>query len=227
MNSGWLSSPAVLISLFTTMCAGLYAYLYLPVQMRRAYRQSLLILARAVETKDLRAAGRGERVAYYVMETARRMRVPAAQIQRIEYAAFLQDVGNVRVPHAVLNKTGRLSTKEFEILKAHATIGAEMVEQVKFLKDISPMIRHHHEHWDGSGYPDALKGEDIPLGARILLVAMSFDAMTHEKVYRRKLSEEEAIQSIRAGAGTKYDPAVVEAFLKALHKQHRNERFPS
>lgn len=117
--------------------------------MRRAYRQSLLTMARAVETKDAGAEGHGERVARYVVAIAREMRIPRAQIVRMEYAAFLADIGNVRVPRAILSKKGKLTAKEFEILKQHPVIGAEMVEQVGFLKDIAPMIRHHHEYWDG------------------------------------------------------------------------------
>lgn len=226
MNSFWLS-PAISISAAVTLGAFYYSYIYLPAQMRKAYRQSLLTLARAVETKDAGSEGHGERVAKYAVEVASRMRMPNKEQLKLEYSAFLQDIGNVRVPHAILNKPGRLTVKELKILKTHTIIGADMVEQVKFLRDISPIIRHHHEAWDGSGYPDGLKGEDILLNARILSVCTTFDSLVHTRSYRPGLDEENAVQEIRAGGGTKYDPVVVKAFLKVLKKRHLDERQPS
>lgn len=217
-DSFWFS-PAFLISAAVTLGAGCYSYVYLPIQMRKAYRQSLLTLARAVETKDAGSEGHGERVADYVVAVARNMHVPSKQIQRMEYAAFLQAIGNVRVPHAILNKKGRLTDKQFEIMKNHSLIGAEMVEQLKFLKDISPLIRHHHEAWDGSGYPGGLSGKDIPLGARILAVCTTYDSLVRARPYRPGMDEQSAVMEIRAGEGIKFDPAVVTTFLKLLKKR--------
>jgi len=216
----WLS-PALLGSVAVTVGAMGYSFVYLPAQMRRAYRQSLLTLARAVETKDVGSEGHGERVADYVLAVAREMRVPGRQRRRMEYAAFLQDIGNVRVPHAILNKAEGLTDEEFSIVKAHSVMGADMVERVKFLRDISPIIRHHHERWDGSGYPDQLSGEGIPLGARILAVCTAYDSMVRARAYRAQLDEETAVREIRAGAGNKFDPEVVNAFLKILKQRHR------
>jgi len=223
MEASFLQSPAFIISALITIGAGGYAYGYLPRQMRHAYRQSLLTLAGAVETKDTGAVGHGGRVAAHVVATAREMRVPRKQITRMEYAAFLQDIGNVRVPHFILNRAENLSPEEFEIVRTHATIGAEVAERVTFLKDIAPIIKHHHEAWDGSGYPDGIRGEEIPLGARMIAVCTAFDAMTHEKAWRRAMSVDDAVSTIRGGAGSKYDPAVVDAFLRALKKRQREE----
>lgn len=223
MADSFLLSPAFLISAAITLGAGGYSYIYLPFQMRKAYRQSLMALARAVEIKDSGAEGHGERVAKLVVAVAREMRLPRKDRQKLEYAAFLQDVGNVRVPHAMLNKTTRLTQKEFNIVKMHTVIGAEIIEQIKFLQDIAPTVRYHHEMWDGSGYPDGLSGEDIPLTARILTVCTSYDSMIHARAYRQQMDEESAIREIRAEAGTKHDPVVVDAFLKALKKHHRME----
>ena len=222
-DSIWLS-PAFLAAAAVTIGVVGYSYVYLPTQMRRAYRQSLLTLARAVETKDTGSEGHGERVSEYVVAAAREMRVPAKERRKMEYAAFLQDIGNVRVPHAILNKPDNLTREEFDIIKTHAMIGADVVERVKFLRDIAPIIRHHHESWDGSGYPDRLSGEDIPLGARILAVCTTYDSMVHARAYRLQIDEESAIREIRAGAGAKFDPEAVNAFLRILKKRQRNQR---
>ncbi len=222
-DSFWLS-PAFIIAATVTGAAVCYSYVYLPVQMRNAYRQGLLTLARAVETKDIGYLGHGERVAEYVVAVAKEMHVPTAEIRKMEYAAFLQDIGNVRVPHAILNKAEEPTPEEVEILRSHATIGAGIVEQVKFLCDISPIIRHHHEDWDGSGYPDGIAGEEIPIGARIIAACTAYDSMVHIRAYRPPMDEEEAIRQIRADAGAKYDPAVVDTFLRVLQKRQIRER---
>lgn len=222
--SNILANPAVIISGLFTIVAGGYAYVYLPLVMRKAYRQGLLTLARAVETKDAGAEGHGERVAAYVIQVAKELRVPARERRRMEYAAFLQDIGNVRVPHRILNKAQALTEEEFEILKGHTLVGAEMVEQVKFLRDVAPIIRHHHERWNGSGYPDGLKGKEIPLGSRILAVCTAYDSMLRTRAYRPGMDDESAIRELRAGAGTVYDPDVVKAFLKVLKKRTKWER---
>lgn len=224
MPANILLSPAFVISAVFTGAMGGYACIYLPYQMRKAYRQSLLTLASAVETKDITSVGHGIRVAELVVAAAKEMRVSNRERTKMEYAAFLQDIGNVRVPRKILNTQDNLSPEEFEMVKSHTIIGSEVVEQVSFLRDISPIIRHHHEHWDGSGYPDGLKGEQIPLGARLIAVCTAYDAMVHDKPYRPAMDEEEAIRAIRAGAGSKYDPAVVDAFLKALKKRQREDR---
>ncbi|MCX6375653.1 MAG: HD domain-containing protein [Armatimonadetes bacterium] len=223
MEANFWSSSAFIASAAATLAAGGYSYAHLPYQMRKAYRQSLLTLASAVETKDTGAAGHGKRVAEHVVATAKEMRIPRKQMERMEYAAFLQDIGNVRVPHTILNRPENLTPAEFEIVKTHTAVGADMVEQVKFLRDISPIIRHHHEAWDGGGYPDGLKGDEIPLGARIIAVCTAFDAMTHAKAYRPAMDEEDVVRTIRAAAGRKYDPAVADAFLRSLKKRRREE----
>ncbi len=224
MAANILLSPAFVISAMITGGVGGYAYVYLPYQMRKAYRQSLLTLASAVETKDVTSVGHGIRVAEMVVATAKQMRISSKERTKMEYAAFLQDIGNVRVPRQILGRQDDLTPEEFETVKSHTVIGAGVVEQVSFLRDISPIIRHHHERWDGSGYPDGLKGDQIPLGARLIAVCTAYDAMMHDKPYRPAWDEEEAIRGIRAGAGIWYDPAVVDAFLKVLQKRQREDR---
>jgi HD-GYP domain-containing protein (c-di-GMP phosphodiesterase class II) len=225
MTGNMLHSTAFLVSAGITMVAAWYAYIYLPKQMQKAYRQSLLTLSRAVETKDPSAVGHGERVSTYMVAVAKEMRVQKSEILKMEYAALLQDIGNVRVPHQILNKAGRLTDEEFGILRGHTTIGFEILEQVKSLRDIAPIVKYHHEAWDGSGYPDGLRGEDVPLGARILAVCTAYDSMIHARAYRQQLDEETAVREIRAGAGTRYDPSVVDAFLQVLKRDCLRERF--
>lgn len=222
MGDLW-TSPFFISAVAVTIVFTVYAFFYLPRQMHKAYRQSLLTLARAVETKDTGAEGHGERVSENMVAVAREMHLKAPEMQKMEYAAFLQDIGNVRVPHAILNKAGALDDDEFETLKNHTTIGAEMVEQVKFLKEVAPIIRHHHEAWDGTGYPDGLKRDQIPLGSRILAVCTAFDSMTHDRAFRGKMSDETALREIGGSAGTKYDPAVVYVFLKLMKEKLQRE----
>lgn len=220
MVSALLQSPAFVGSALVTLAVLGYTYIYLPRQMRRAYRQGLVTLARAVETKDVGSVGHGERVAEYTVAVAEEMKLPKTERTKIEYATFLQDVGNARVPHSILNKSEDLTDEEFEVVKTHVMIGAEVIEQVKFLQEISPLIRHHHEAWDGSGYPEGISGDNIPLGARIIAVCTSYDSMLHDRPYRAAIDEQEAVKEIRAGAGAKYDPAVVDAFLRILKRKH-------
>lgn len=220
MVSSLLHSPAFIGSALVTLAVLCYTYVYLPKQMRRAYRQGLVTLARAVETKDVGSVGHGERVAEYTVAVAEEMKLPKTERTKIEYATFLQDVGNARVPHSILNKAERLTDEEFGVVKTHVVIGAEVIEEVKFLQEISPLIRHHHEAWDGSGYPDGISGDKIPLGARIIAVCTAYDTMVHDRPYRDAISEEDAIRQVRGGADTRYDPSVVDAFLQVLKRKH-------
>lgn len=214
----------LIVSGAATVAAIGYSVLWLPMQMRKALRQGLMTFARVVETKDAGAEGHGEFVARCVVAVAREMGVRAGERRKMEYAAFLQDIGNVQVPHALLNKTGDLTPEELETIRSHPRIGAEIVGKVKYLRDIAPIIRYHHEAWDGSGYPNQLRGSQIPLGSRILAVCTAYSSMMRPRAYRDRLDDDIAISQIRAGSGSKYDPAVVEAFLKYLKKNSREER---
>lgn len=189
----------------------------LPAKMKRAYLRSITALAAAVETKDSGTLGHAQRVADLTKAMARRMGMSGNDLDRIEYAALLRDIGKANIPQAILNKTGPLTDEEWTIVKDHAAQGAEMVGNVPFLADCADLIRHHHECWDGSGYPDGLKGEEIPLESRILALASDYDAMISTRPYHpAPLTVEQAIKEIRAGSGTRYDPAVVDVVLDIL-----------
>jgi len=187
--------------------------------MDRAYRASLYALAAAVEAKDSASVGHARRGADHAVSMARDMGLPSDELQRIEHSALLRDIGKVDIPHSLLNKTDALTVKEFERIKSHIITGADMAKQTPFLARCAEIILRHHERWDGSGYPDGLQGEEIPLGARILAVADDYDAMISDRPYHRAMSNEEALAAIRNGSGTSYDPAVVASFVGILSKE--------
>jgi putative nucleotidyltransferase with HDIG domain len=134
-------------------------------------------------------------------------------IKAIEAASLLHDMGKLAVPEHILNKPGKLTSSEFEIMKTHSSVGADLLAAIQFPYPVVPIVRHHHESWDGSGYPDGLSGTDIPIGARILSVVDCFDALTSDRPYRPKLSEAEAIEILQQRRGRMYDPLVVDVFI--------------
>jgi HD-GYP domain-containing protein (c-di-GMP phosphodiesterase class II) len=143
-------------------------------------------------------------------------------------AGLLHDLGKIGTSKRILNKAGKLTGEEFAKIKEHPPLGSIMImSEIETLQQLVPVIRHHHERFDGKGYPDGLAGEDIPLEARILAVVDSFDAMTHERAYRKALSREEAIAELERGAGTQFDPAVVEAFLALANSRGEELTIPA
>jgi HD-GYP domain-containing protein (c-di-GMP phosphodiesterase class II) len=137
-------------------------------------------------------------------------------LSSLHSAAVLHDIGKVGISSTIVEKLGRLTDREFEIMRLHSTIAIRMLEQVKGLENSLPMIKHHHERFDGKGYPDGLSGHDIPLGARIIAVAETFDILVSNVPWREALPVEQAVQEVRQNSGTQFDPLVVEAFLTAL-----------
>lgn len=217
----WVVTPGLLIIvgvLVTISAVSVYiSRVLVPAKIKTAYIKSITALAAAVETKESGTIGHAERVAELTVETARRLGTSPRELDRIRYAALLMDIGKANVPQAVLNKSDPLTPVEWQMVKSHPTQGAEMVAAVPFLADLENYVLHHHEYFDGSGYPDGLKGEQIPLASRILAVAADYDAMTSERPYHSRVMEvEEAIAEIRLGKGIKYDPTVVDAFLQML-----------
>lgn len=191
---------------------------FLPAKMKSAYLKSITVLAAAVETKDSGTVGHAQRVAETTKAVARTLGMTGKALERIEYAALLRDIGKANVPHAVLNKRDPLTTEEWLIVKSHANLGAEMVGSVPFLADCANLVLHHHEYWDGTGYPDGLKGEEIPLGSRILAVTSDYDAMISDRPYyhSQPFTPEEAIKSIEEGSGINYDPMVAEVMVNVI-----------
>jgi len=185
-------------------------------QLSDLYLSTIETLAMAVDAKDQITHGHIRRVQVYAIELAKRLGVrDERQLKAIEAAALLHDMGKLAIPEHILNKPGKLTGAEFEKMKLHADIGADLLSAVKFPYPVVPIVRHHHEHWNGKGYPAGISGTDIPLGARILSVVDCFDALTSDRPYRPRLSTEEAFATIMEGRGTLYDPLVVDMFLKA------------
>lgn len=166
-----------------------------------------------LELKDPYTRGHSERVASYALLLANELEeFPKEKQKSFYYACLLHDIGKVHIPDQILMKPGKLSKEEFEIIQTHPAVGAEAVKNVEGIKDCICVIRSHHERWDGNGYPDKLKGEEIPLLARVTSVADAFDAMTSSRSYRAAMSVEEAFDHIIEGTATQFDPLIVEKF---------------
>lgn len=185
-------------------------------QLNELYLSTIETLAMAVDAKDQITHGHIRRVQVYAVELARRVGVhDDRQIKAIEAAALLHDMGKLGIPEHILNKPGRLTAAEFDRMKQHADLGADLLSSIRFPYPVVPIVRHHHENWNGAGYPSGIAGTDIPLGARILSVVDCFDALTSDRPYRPRLSADEAFEIIRERRGTMYDPVVVDTFVRA------------
>jgi HD-GYP domain-containing protein (c-di-GMP phosphodiesterase class II) len=180
--------------------------------LRRSYIATVRALSNAVEARDAYTGKHAERVAAYGMELARRAGLDVADSPQIEFGFLLHDVGKVAVPDAILFKSSSLTPDEYTLIMSHPVIGSEILRDVDFLGEGKLVVRHHHERWDGTGYPDGLSGEAIPLAARVFAVADALDALTTDRPYRPASSFEHARDEIRAGAGTQFDPEVVAAY---------------
>lgn len=179
-------------------------------------RESIEVLARAIQAKDGDGTSHVDRVQYYAATLARRLQLSELDTQAVETAALLHDIGKLAVPEHILSKPGPLTADERRKMQIHAHVGAEIVEAVSFPCPVAPLIRSHHERWDGMGYPSGLCGEHIPIGGRILAVVDFFDAITSERPYRRAVSKNTAVEMLQADAGKAFDPAVVEQFTALL-----------
>lgn len=183
--------------------------------LRQAYETSLIVLANAIDGRDAYTQGHVERVNAYAMILAGELNLMGRLLENLRLGAVLHDIGKIIIRETTLFKPGPLNEDEWEEIKKHATAGAEMIRDIEYLAAVIPIIRHHHERWDGQGYPDGLSGEDIPLAARIIAVADSFDTMTIHRIYHPALTPEQASEEIERNAGLRYDPEVVAAFQRA------------
>lgn len=178
------------------------------------YLSTIEALAMAVDAKDQITHGHIRRVQVYATQLAARLGVTdEQQLKAIEAAALLHDMGKLAIPEYILNKPGKLTAAEFEKMKRHADIGADLLSSISFPYPVVPIVRHHHENWDGGGYPSGLSGHDIPLGARILSVVDCFDALTSDRPYRPRLSDDDSFAILKERRGKMYDPLVVDTFI--------------
>jgi len=184
------------------------------LRLKAANRQALLGLAEAIEAKDAYTKGHCGRVASYSMQLADALRYPSAELETLEFGSFLHDIGKIGVRDAVLLKPGPLDDDEWKHMRIHPVVGDNIAARIEMLGPMRPAIRNHHERWDGKGYPDGMKGQDIALSARIVCIADAFDAMITERPYKKALPYEECLRLLRKGAGAQFDPDLVEVFAK-------------
>jgi putative nucleotidyltransferase with HDIG domain len=195
--------------------------------VNRLYLSTIETLAMAVDAKDQVTHGHVRRVQAYAVALARILGLRDSKIlSAIEASALLHDMGKLAVPEHILNKPGKLTPSEFEQIKLHASVGADILSSIDFPYPVVPIVRHHHENWDGTGYPDGLRGQEIPIGARILSVVDCFDALTSDRPYRRRISSEEALVVLQDRSGTMYDPLVVDTFAASLSSICADEPLP-
>ena len=183
-------------------------------QLQETYRTTLEALGSALDSRDVGTEAHSRRVHGYALATAREYGVPEADIADLEHGVLLHDIGKIGIPDAILLKSGPLTPEEWQTMRRHPEIGKRLIETIPFLRGAVPVVYSHHERWDGTGYPRRLKGKDIPLGARIFSVVDAFDAMTFDRPYSKAIPFEAAYTEIKRCAGSHFDPAVVEAFLR-------------
>jgi diguanylate cyclase (GGDEF)-like protein/putative nucleotidyltransferase with HDIG domain len=185
-------------------------------RISRMHLATVEALATAIDAKDQITHDHVYRVQVYAAGLARHFGLTGLEIEALKAGALLHDVGKIAVPDYILNKPGKLTAAEFEKMKIHTVVGAQILERVNFPYPVVPIVRHHHERWDGRGYPDGLKSEQIPMTARILTVVDCFDAVREDRQYRKALTRDEACAFLRDNAGSQFDPQIVEAFLANL-----------
>ena len=208
----------MLVTLASQIAVAIYnAQLY--EDLEASYLSAVRALANSLDEKDAYTRGHSERVARYSMEIGRVMRLETEDIKTLHIGALLHDIGKIGISEAIINKNSRLTDNEFETIKTHPSRGASIIEPAKFLKEKVPLIKYHHERFDGKGYPEGLKGHDIPMLARIICVADSYDAMTSKRAYRDVMPREEARNELIRCSGTQFDPKVVSAFLEVLENE--------
>jgi putative nucleotidyltransferase with HDIG domain len=181
--------------------------------------EAIATLNATVEAKDPYTAGHSLRVQRIALSIGKELGLGVKDVDALRYGALFHDIGKIAIADALLTKPGRLTDEEFDLMKRHSAEGARIVEKFSRLRDSVPIIRHHHERWDGRGYPDGLAGEEIPLAAAIAGLADAWDAMTIERPYQHALSTDEALEEVRACRGSQFVPAVVDAFFEAAHKR--------
>lgn len=194
-------------------------------RMRRDVHEIVEALTAALDAKHNYTRGHSDRVADLSFVIAREMGLPRIELYQVHVAGHLHDVGKIGIPDELLTKTGIMTAEEFEIIKEHPVIGDEILKKIRVLKDLSPIVRHHHERYRGGGYPDGLQGNDIPLASRIICLADAYDAMTSFRSYRSSLTHEAAVHEIIRCAGTQFDPDVAKAFLRITGMAEVNQQY--
>lgn len=217
-NNGFVG---VLLIVFPLVLARYTFSLY--IQSKTQYNQTVDALMRAMEARDKYTEGHSQRVAEIAEKIARGFSYSDSKIERLHMAALLHDVGKIGIDDNILNKPGRLTVEEYEIIKSHPEIGYNILKKIKNLEDILPIVRNHHERYDGKGYPDGKSNEELGLDVFIIQLADSIDAMETDRPYRKALTNEEVISEIIRFKGTQFHPKVVDTYLKILEKRKQQK----
>lgn len=189
-------------------------------EVQKLFLSSIKALTAAIDAKDRYTRGHSERVGEFSREIAGSLGFKGTDVETVRLAGLLHDVGKIGIPERILKKPGKLTAEEFEIIKLHPVLSGEILGNIEGTREIVPGIRHHHERFDGKGYPEGLCGDRIPLLARLIFVADAFDAMTSRRAYRRNLSDEQAVEELQRCAGTQFDGEMVQAFVQAFQANH-------
>jgi len=188
-------------------------------KMRKVYLDTIRALAAAIDAKDPYTKGHSERVAETSVALAQELNLSDRDIENIEYTALLHDIGKIGIADSILGKDSNLTDKEFDKIKEHTIIGAKIIEPVDFLKNSYEAIYHHHEKYNGKGYPDGIKEKNIPLSARIIAVADAYDAMGSDRPYRKKLNKDKILKELKDQSGKQFDPEIVKTLLLVLNRE--------
>ena len=195
-------------------------------ELKELFYKTIRAISNALDTKDSYTNGHSLRVTLYSMIIAKELNLSPEYMEEIEIAGLLHDIGKIAMPKSILCKNGKLTDEEFLVMKSHPVRGEKIVINIKKLQKISEWVKAHHEKWDGNGYPDGLKGEEIPLAGRIIALADTYDAMTSTRPYRTALSHETAVSEIRRCSGTQFDPNLAEIFVHVADKIDAARRNP-
>ena len=199
--------------------ASLFVSMKIYQERERGYQKGIIqTMVRMMEMRDPYTVGHSERVAKYSVELAKNLKLSPEDVDRIYWGSIVHDIGKMGIPEEILLKPSKLTKEEYELIKKHPVLGEEALSDFQWLSDLKPIVRHHHERWDGTGYPDGLKGEEIPFEARIVSVADAFDSMTSKRAYRNALLLEEALKEIEENSGKQFDPYIAGKALEIFKK---------
>ncbi|MDQ4144195.1 MAG: HD domain-containing protein [Actinomycetota bacterium] len=213
------------VGLLTRFAANAYSKIHLASKLEAHYTETIEALVSALEARDPYTEAHAGRISDMAVALSVAMKVPMEQRRAIRLGSILHDVGKIGIADSILQKTGPLSDEEWVIMKKHPKIGERMLSRIDFLAPALPIVRSHHERWDGKGYPEGLAGADIPVGARIVAVCDAFDAMTSDRPYRKAMSVSEACSELRRNSGSQFDPECVELLVRVATAEEGPEHF--
>jgi putative nucleotidyltransferase with HDIG domain len=210
------TSDMEFLSIFANNIATAFLRARLDEELKSSYVSAVRALVLAIEEKDTYTRGHSERVAAMVVRVARTLKIPESEIEYLQFGSILHDVGKIGIPESIVRSPKLLTDAEYRIIQKHPLKGVEILHPITFIQDHMYLVRNHHERWDGSGYPDGLAGDAIPLGAQIVAIADAFDAMTSSRPYRKGMPTTQAVGEIMENAGTQFSKKMAEAFRDTI-----------